>query len=56
MLHILSDEMIEGVADYVATCQQWDGALPGEAGLESHGGYTNTGQTRFQIRARELQL
>jgi protein farnesyltransferase subunit beta len=56
MLHILSDEMIEGVADYVATCQQWDGALPGEAGLESHGGYTYCGLAALCILGEEHKL
>ncbi|CBZ54041.1 putative protein farnesyltranstransferase beta subunit [Neospora caninum Liverpool] len=43
MLHMLTDELIEGVAEYVAGCQTYEGGIAGEPGLEAHGGYTYCG-------------
>merc|ERR1719486_1510232 len=43
MLNILTDELIEGVPEYVARCQNWEGGISGEAGLEAHGGYAYCG-------------
>lgn len=43
MLQILTDELAEGLAEYVASCQGYDGGIGGEPGLESHGGYTYCG-------------
>merc|ERR1711957_186560 len=43
MLHILTDELMEGVGAYVARCQTWEGGIAGEEGLEAHGGYSYCG-------------
>lgn len=43
MCHLLSDELTEGVAEYVRGCQTWEGGIAGEAGLEAHGGYSYCG-------------
>merc|ERR1712151_431767 len=43
MCHILTDELIEGVATYVGGCQTFEGGIAGEEGLEAHGGYTYCG-------------
>lgn len=43
MCHILTDELTEGVAEYVRSCQTWEGGIAGEAGLEAHGGYSYCG-------------
>uniref|UniRef100_A0A7S1F983 Protein farnesyltransferase subunit beta n=1 Tax=Noctiluca scintillans TaxID=2966 RepID=A0A7S1F983_NOCSC len=43
MLHILTDDLMKGVADYVLRCQTWEGGIAGEEGLEAHGGYTYCG-------------
>lgn len=43
MLHILTDELIEGVPEYVSRCQTWEGGIAGEEGLEAHGGYSYCG-------------
>merc|ERR1712232_411885 len=43
MFHILTDELIDGVAAYVGSCQTFEGGIAGEAGLEAHGGYTYCG-------------
>merc|ERR1719491_2914893 len=37
MLHMLTDELVEGVAAYVSRCQTWEGGIAGEEGLEAHG-------------------
>lgn len=43
MLHILTDELVEGVPEYVARCQTFEGGIAGEHGLEAHGGYSYCG-------------
>jgi len=43
MLHIMTDELMEGVGAYVARCQTWEGGIAGEEGLEAHGGYSYCG-------------
>lgn len=43
MLHILTDELMEGVPEYVARCQTFEGGIAGETGLEAHGGYSYCG-------------
>lgn len=43
MLHILTDELTEGLAEYIVSCQGYDGGIAGEPHLESHGGYTYCG-------------
>ena len=37
MLHILSDELLEGVPEYISRCQTWEGGIAGEEGLEELG-------------------
>ena len=34
MLHILTDELLEGVPEYISRCQTWEGGIAGEEGLE----------------------
>lgn len=43
MLHILTDELVEGVPEYIRRCQTYEGGLAGEIGLEAHGGYSYCG-------------
>ncbi|PFH34417.1 prenyltransferase and squalene oxidase repeat-containing protein [Besnoitia besnoiti] len=43
MLNMLTDELVEGVAEYVSGCQTYEGGIAGEPGLEAHGGYTYCG-------------
>merc|ERR1712151_1198932 len=43
MLNILTDELIDGVPEYVRRCQTWEGGIAGEEGLEAHGGYAYCG-------------
>ncbi|PHJ22770.1 prenyltransferase and squalene oxidase repeat-containing protein [Cystoisospora suis] len=49
MLHMLTDEIAEGVAEYVASCQTEEGGLGGEPHLEAHGGYTYCGLAALLI-------
>jgi len=40
LLNILTVELVEGTADWVASCQTYEGGFAGEPGNEAHGGYS----------------
>eukprot|EP00903_Cladosiphon_okamuranus_P013427 g12507.t1 len=40
LLNLLTDELTEGVADFAARCQTYEGGFGGEPWNEAHGGYT----------------
>ena len=40
LLGILTPELVEGAADFVLSCQTYEGGFGGEPGDEAHGGYT----------------
>ncbi|VEU20663.1 DEKNAAC101603 [Brettanomyces naardenensis] len=40
MLDIIDDELIKGTADWLASCQTYEGGFSGEPSDEAHGGYT----------------
>lgn len=52
MLHILTDELVEGVPEYVRRCQTFEGGIAGEEGLEAHGGYAYCGLAALVIAGR----
>mmetsp|Transcript_31553 Transcript_31553/g.71699 ORF Transcript_31553/g.71699 Transcript_31553/m.71699 type:complete len:420 (-) Transcript_31553:123-1382(-) len=52
MLHILTDELTEGVPEYVRRCQTFEGGIAGEEGLEAHGGYSYCGLAALCIMGR----
>jgi len=58
MLHIVTDELIQGVPEYVQRCQTYEGGIAGEAGLEAHGGYSYCGLAALCIigKAHVLDL
>mmetsp|Transcript_19002 Transcript_19002/g.42523 ORF Transcript_19002/g.42523 Transcript_19002/m.42523 type:complete len:422 (+) Transcript_19002:48-1313(+) len=56
MLHLITDELIEGVDDYVRRCQTWEGGIAGEEGLEAHGGYSYCGLAALCIIGRSHVL
>eukprot|EP00927_Polykrikos_kofoidii_P052422 TRINITY_DN46238_c0_g1_i1.p1 TRINITY_DN46238_c0_g1~~TRINITY_DN46238_c0_g1_i1.p1 ORF type:complete len:454 (+),score=78.50 TRINITY_DN46238_c0_g1_i1:144-1505(+) len=58
MLHMITDELIEGVPEYVARCQTFEGGIAGEQGLEAHGGYSYCGLAALCIlgKANVLDL
>ncbi|KAK1440866.1 hypothetical protein QVD17_06698 [Tagetes erecta] len=43
VLHILDEELVEGVGNYILSCQTYEGGIAGEPGSEAHGGYTFCG-------------
>ncbi|GER52069.1 farnesyl-protein transferase beta subunit [Striga asiatica] len=43
VLSILDDKLIQGVGDYIVSCQTYEGGISGEPGSEAHGGYTFCG-------------
>ncbi len=52
MLHILTDELMEGVPEYIRRCQTWEGGIAGEEGLEAHGGYSYCGLATLCIAGK----
>jgi len=58
MLHIMTDELMDGVPAYVARCQTFEGGIAGESGLEAHGGYSYCGLAALCIigKAHALDL
>lgn len=42
-LNILDEELVQGVGDYIVSCQTYEGGIAGEPGSEAHGGYTFCG-------------
>lgn len=39
LLNILTPELADGVAEFVGSCQTYEGGIGGEPGNEAHGGY-----------------
>ncbi|CEL97727.1 unnamed protein product [Vitrella brassicaformis CCMP3155] len=58
MLHLLTDELVDGIPQHIAACQRWDGGIASEPGSESHGGYTYCGLAALTIlgQAQHLNL
>lgn len=56
MLHILTDELIQGVPEYVRRCQTFEGGIAGEEGLEAHGGYSYCGLAALCIAGKASAL
>mmetsp|Transcript_13453 Transcript_13453/g.25930 ORF Transcript_13453/g.25930 Transcript_13453/m.25930 type:complete len:425 (-) Transcript_13453:170-1444(-) len=52
ILNILTPELTEGCADFVAACQTYEGGIGGEPGNEAHGGYTFCGVAALAILDR----
>mmetsp|Transcript_6957 Transcript_6957/g.7639 ORF Transcript_6957/g.7639 Transcript_6957/m.7639 type:complete len:245 (-) Transcript_6957:57-791(-) len=48
-LNALTPELTEGVAEYIASCQSWDGGIGGAPMNEAHGGYTYCGIAALAI-------
>ena len=40
LLNLLTPELVCGTAEWVASCQRYEGGFGGEPGNEAHGGYT----------------
>jgi len=49
LLNILTPELTEGVAEFIANCQTYEGGIGGYPGNEAHGGYTFCGLASLEI-------
>eukprot|EP01130_Rhizamoeba_saxonica_P014749 TRINITY_DN6472_c3_g3_i2.p1 TRINITY_DN6472_c3_g3~~TRINITY_DN6472_c3_g3_i2.p1 ORF type:complete len:318 (+),score=73.63 TRINITY_DN6472_c3_g3_i2:503-1456(+) len=49
LLNILTPELTEGVPEWLARCQTYEGGFGGDVGLEAHGGYTYCGLAAIVI-------
>ncbi|KAM0000799.1 putative protein farnesyltransferase [Helianthus debilis subsp. tardiflorus] len=43
VLNVLDEELVQGVGNYIVSCQTYEGGIAGEPGSEAHGGYTFCG-------------
>ncbi|KAJ8649763.1 hypothetical protein MRB53_002786 [Persea americana] len=43
VLNILDSELVQGLGNYIISCQTYEGGIAGEPGSEAHGGYTFCG-------------
>ncbi|CDJ68266.1 protein farnesyltranstransferase beta subunit, putative [Eimeria necatrix] len=49
IFQVLTKDLTRGLAEYVKSCQGYDGGIAGEPGLESHGGYSYCGLAALAI-------
>ena len=49
LTQVLDEDVASGVADYVMSCQTYEGGIAGEPGMEAHGGYTYCGLAAVAI-------
>ncbi|XP_063934623.1 protein farnesyltransferase subunit beta-like [Zophobas morio] len=52
VLHIGTPELFKGTADWIGSCQTYEGGLSGYPGLEAHGGYTYCGVAALVLLQR----
>ena len=52
ILNVLSDELTEGVGEYIAECQTYEGGIGSDINREAHGGYTYCGVAALAILNR----
>ncbi|KAG8465485.1 hypothetical protein KFE25_002792 [Diacronema lutheri] len=52
LTNLLSNELTARTAEWIATCQTYEGGLGGEPGLEAHGGYTFCGTAALSLLGR----
>eukprot|EP00898_Chlorokybus_atmophyticus_P004253 jgi/Chlat1/4829/Chrsp31S04867 len=43
LLNLKTPQLLQGVGEYIASCQTYEGGIGGEPGAEAHGGYTFCG-------------
>jgi len=51
---ILTPELKEGVAEYIASCQTYEGGIGGEPDNEAHGGYSFCGYAAMLLTGKQL--
>ena len=56
LLGMITDELFADVGDYVKSCQNYDGGIAGERGVEAHGGYSFCGLAAVTILGQANQL
>ncbi|KAJ1941342.1 CAAX farnesyltransferase (FTase) subunit beta [Linderina macrospora] len=52
LLNIMTPEVTEGCAEFIAKCQTWEGGISLYPGVEAHGGYTLCGLAALEILGR----
>ncbi|KAJ1555295.1 hypothetical protein HK096_004882 [Nowakowskiella sp. JEL0078] len=55
LLNILTPELKQGCAEYIRSCQTYEGGIGGLPGLEAHGGYTYCGVAALAL-LKELEI
>ncbi|XP_037072174.1 protein farnesyltransferase subunit beta-like [Pollicipes pollicipes] len=53
LTHVYDDALFEKTAEWVASCQTYEGGFSGTPGLEAHGGYTFCGLATLALLGRE---
>ena len=53
LTNVMTAEMFEGTAEWIARCQTYEGGFAGEPGLEAHGGYTFCGYAALVLLGKE---
>jgi protein farnesyltransferase subunit beta len=58
LANVLTDELVAGTPEYLASCQTYEGGMGGEPGNEAHGGYAYCGVSALAIlgELRRLDL
>uniref|UniRef100_Q0VFT7 Protein farnesyltransferase subunit beta n=1 Tax=Xenopus tropicalis TaxID=8364 RepID=Q0VFT7_XENTR len=52
LTNIMTTELFDGTAEWIARCQNWEGGIGGVPGMEAHGGYTFCGVAALVILQR----
>lgn len=53
LTNILTPDLFEGTAEWIAKCQTYEGGFSGEPGLEAHGGYTFCGYAALVLLGKQ---
>uniref|UniRef100_A0A9L0KC86 Protein farnesyltransferase subunit beta n=1 Tax=Equus asinus TaxID=9793 RepID=A0A9L0KC86_EQUAS len=56
LTNIITPDLFEGTAEWIARCQNWEGGIGGVPGMEAHGGYTFCGLAALVILKKERSL
>uniref|UniRef100_A0A8C6BIW1 Protein farnesyltransferase subunit beta n=1 Tax=Monodon monoceros TaxID=40151 RepID=A0A8C6BIW1_MONMO len=56
LTNIITPDLFEGTAEWIARCQNWEGGIGGVPGMEAHGGYTFCGLAALVILKKERFL
>ncbi|KAJ1975771.1 CAAX farnesyltransferase (FTase) subunit beta [Dimargaris xerosporica] len=56
LTNLLTEELCENVAEYIVSCQTYEGGIASHPGVEAHGGYTYCGLAALEIIGKSDQL